>query len=72
MRKKKTPLSIKDVLHIGKIYNAANGTFKQYGEMVTIIEGTKANTCVCCGEIIPEGIWVCQNCESKAKGGCKQ
>lgn len=23
------------------------------------------NTCVCCGETIPEGFHVCQNCERK-------
>lgn len=26
------------------------------------------NTCVCCGEEIPEGYMVCQNCESEIKG----
>jgi hypothetical protein len=25
------------------------------------------NRCVCCGDIIPEGRWVCPNCERKAK-----
>ena len=28
----------------------------------------KADRCVSCGEIIPEGRWVCPNCERKAKG----
>lgn len=23
--------------------------------------------CICCGEIIPEGNWVCPTCERKAK-----
>ena len=23
--------------------------------------------CVCCGEIVPEGRWVCPNCERKVK-----
>lgn len=23
---------------------------------------TNADRCVCCGEIIPEGCWVCPNC----------
>ena len=27
-----------------------------------------ADRCVSCGEIIPEGRWVCPNCERKAKG----
>ena len=26
-----------------------------------------ADRCVSCGEIIPEGRWVCPNCERKAK-----
>ena len=26
-------------------------------------EDTNVNRCVCCGEIIPEGIQVCKNCE---------
>ena len=26
-----------------------------------------ADRCISCGEIIPEGRWVCPNCERKAK-----
>lgn len=29
------------------------------------------NTCVCCGEQIPEGIQVCWNCENDADKGAK-
>ena len=34
-------------------------------------EGSRSENvdrCVSCGEIIPEGRWVCPNCERKAKG----
>lgn len=27
---------------------------------------SNANTCVCCGEVIPEGRQVCPNCENEA------
>jgi plasmid rolling circle replication initiator protein Rep len=65
-------LSIKAILQIGKTYNAVNKTYKHYGEMVQIIENTKADRCVCCGDIIPEGRMVCPICESKVKNnGCK-
>ena len=67
MSKKKTHLSIKDVLYIGKVYNAVHGTCKQYGEMVQIIDNTKANRCVCCGVIVTEGSKICSACKSKAK-----
>lgn len=30
---------------------------------------TKADTCVCCGEIIPEGRQVCHRCERRAEDG---
>lgn len=29
------------------------------------------NTCVCCGEIIPEGLMICYNCEKNAKENLK-
>ena len=67
MSKKKTHLSIKDVMYIGKVYNVVHGTYKSYGEMVTIIDNTKANRCVCCGAIVSEGHKVCSACKSKAK-----
>jgi hypothetical protein len=28
---------------------------------------TDADRCVCCGEIIPEGQWVCKNCKAEGK-----
>ena len=66
----KKKLSIGQVLHIEEIYNRVNGTAKHYGEIVRIIENTKADRCVCCGDIIPEGRMVCPICESGvAKNG---
>jgi RNA polymerase subunit RPABC4/transcription elongation factor Spt4 len=65
--KQRCILSIKSVLRINKIYNEVNNTVKHYGEMVQIIENTKADRCVCCGDIIPEGRMVCPICESKVK-----
>lgn len=64
--KRASKLSIAQVSHIERVYNAVNGTFKHYGEMVNIIDNSKAEHCVCCGEIIPEGRLVCPTCESKA------
>lgn len=59
-------LSIAEVSHIERVYNAVNGTLKHYGEMVNIIENSKAEHCICCGEVIPEGRMICPTCESKA------
>ena len=28
----------------------------------------KEDTCVCCGQIVPEGTWVCENCWMKLEG----
>ena len=28
---------------------------------------TDADRCVCCGEIIPEGQWVCERCKAESK-----
>lgn len=30
-------------------------------------DDTNVNRCVCCGEIIPEGLQVCANCEQRIK-----
>lgn len=27
-----------------------------------VMSDSEVNTCVCCGEIIPEGTWVCPKC----------
>ncbi len=59
--------SIAEVSRIERIYNAVHGTFKHYGDMVQLIRTTDADRCVCCGEVIPEGRMVCQDCERKAK-----
>lgn len=58
-------MSIVQVSRIERIYNKVHGTFKHYGEIVTIIEGTPPDRCVCCGEIVPEGRMVCPVCEQK-------
>lgn len=67
MSKKKTYLSIKDVMYIGKVYNVVHGIYKSYGEMVTIIDSTKRKHCVCCNGIVLDGHKICSDCESKAK-----
>ncbi len=67
---KKKGLSISQVLHIKEVYNKVNGTTKHYGDIVRIIESTKADRCVCCGDIIPEGRMICPICEKgDAKNG---
>lgn len=64
-KKKPVALTIGEVARIERIYNRVNGTFKHYGEIVQIIEKTKDNRCVCCGDVIPEGRMVCPRCEKK-------
>ena len=35
------------------------------GKITKIIESANVDTCVCCGEIVPEGRMVCHACEDK-------
>lgn len=68
--KKTVPkVSLIEEQRIERIYNAIHKNDKYYGysEIVSIIENTKADRCVCCGEIIPEGRMVCPVCEAKAE-----
>lgn len=60
-------LSIKEVMHIAAIYDVVNGTkiFRSYSKISEIIKNTKPETCVCCGDTIPEGRMVCPVCEGK-------
>lgn len=66
-RHKKDFPSIYQVSHVERVYNTVNGTFKHYGEIVSIIDRTPADRCVCCGDVIPEGRMVCPACEQKGK-----
>ena len=65
--KVKPVLSIKDVMHIASVYDVVNGTkiIRDYGKITRIIESSNVDTCVCCGEIVPEGRMVCYACEDK-------
>ena len=64
-QKSKPSLPIVLVSRIERIYNKVHGTYKHYGEIVNIIEGTPPDRCVSCGEIVPEGRLVCPICEKK-------
>lgn len=64
---KAATLSIEQVSRIERIYNKVNSTFKHYGEIVNIIQGTKADCCVCCGDVVPEGRMICHECERKGE-----
>lgn len=69
-RQPKPKVSIQEEQKIERIYNAIHkDKYRGYGEIVDIIENTKANHCVCCGSIIPEGRWVCPICEMNADEG---
>ena len=63
----KPVLSIKDVMHIASVYDVVNGTkiIRNYGKITKIIESANVDTCVCCGEVVPEGRMVCYVCEGK-------
>lgn len=69
-KKKESPkpeVSLADEQKVERIYNAIHkDRYRQYGEIVNIIENTKADRCVCCGDIVPEGRLVCPNCERRA------
>lgn len=67
VNKKKKSLTISEVIHVGNVYNAVKGVFKHYGDVVAMIDSTKVDCCVCCGEIVPEGRIICPNCEDLAK-----
>lgn len=44
------------------------GQYVAYHRMVELLKQdsvTGVNRCVCCGEIIPEGGWVCPQCSHK-------
>lgn len=30
------------------------------------------DTCICCGQYVPEGRWVCRSCETKAENSEKK
>lgn len=64
-QKSKPTLKVEDVSRVERIYNKVHGTYKHYGEIVNIIEGTPPDRCVSCGEIVPEGRLVCPICEKK-------
>ena len=66
-KRKSSGMTIRDVLNIGKVYNAVNRTNKQYGAMVCIIESTNDDLCVCCGATIKPGRMVCPDCVKAAK-----
>jgi hypothetical protein len=70
-KKLSPPLSISEVMHIGKVYDSVNGTClsHHYGEILKIISKTSVDLCVCCGEYIPEGRMVCPQCEKKSQMG---
>lgn len=63
--KNKKTLTLDEILHISEIYNRVNGKYLHYGDIVSIINNTKADRCVCCGEIVPEGRQVCPQCEGR-------
>lgn len=69
---KETPkptVSLADEQKVERIYNAIHkDRYRQYGEIVNIIENTQADRCVCCGNIVPEGRLVCPICEAEANG----
>jgi uncharacterized Zn ribbon protein len=60
-------LTFAEILHIAEVYNKVNGKYLHYGDMVSIIDNTKAERCVCCGAIVPEGRQVCPQCERAVK-----
>lgn len=63
----KPALSVKEVMHIASVYDVVNGTkiIRDYGKISNIINSANVDTCVCCGEPIPEGRMVCYACEDK-------
>ena len=71
-KKSKPKISIEEEQRIERIYNAIHKSrYYGYGEIVNIIENTKADRCVCCGVFIPEGRMVCPVCERMAEGDRK-
>lgn len=64
---KKKILTFAEILHIAEVYNKVNGKYLHYGDMVNIIDNTKAERCVCCGAIVPKGRQVCPQCERVAE-----
>lgn len=68
-KKKAAFLSINDVLRIERVVNKVRNTRYHYGDIVAIIENTKADCCVSCGEYVPEGRMICPQCQKKAKEG---
>lgn len=64
---KKAGPTLAEVSYVEKVYNAVNGTYKHYHDIVNIIEAARADRCVCCGATIPEGRMVCHACELKAE-----
>ena len=64
----KPKISLREALRIEKIYNTIHkDKIRTHGEITQIIENTKADRCVCCGAVIPEGRLVCPICESEGK-----
>lgn len=61
-------ISLSEALRLVRIYNAIHrDKYRSYGEVTHIIENTKIDCCVCCGEVVPEGRMVCPKCEAKAE-----
>lgn len=69
----KPKVSIAEEQHVERVYNAIHKSrYYGYSEIVKLIEDRKNNTCVCCGEIVPEGRMVCPNCERRADDARKR
>ena len=66
-KRPKPKVSIAEEQRIERIYNAIHTSrYHEYGEISALIENRKENTCVCCGEQVPEGRMVCPTCERRA------
>lgn len=64
----KPKVSLAQEQKVERIYNAIHkDRYYGYGDITKIIENTKADRCVCCGDIIPEGRLVCPICESEGE-----
>ena len=62
---KKKILAFAQILHIAEVYRKVNGKYLHYGDVVNLIDNTKAERCVCCGTVIPESRQICSQCESR-------
>lgn len=65
-RKKKSSakiLTFAEISHIGNVYYKVHHKYLHYGDIVNLVHHTKAEHCVCCGAVIPEGRQICPQCE---------